>query len=243
MVPMLLSSLEIFSTFGNFYQESNSTTFGQEPNNEEIKKAKELNVLQEILEGLLNSTISIIGHSCIDDGQLSMQDDLVDLLVASGLIHQLQSFFAVYDWQQKKQIPIPNTIVFSLKLMEVLTGSKRKSLTAAHEEPINILVHKSCLKNGHSSQKIEDYDKEEGIYATAKMNNDFCTDMLIEKSKQDVSSLSREVPRIVITQKTSSLTESTTLLLAAISETRLVGLPSLLIGILLQVNPFLKEEV
>ena len=247
MVPMLLSSLEIFSTFGNFYQEPSSITPNEESvsefNNDKIKKANELVVLQEILEGLLNSTISIMGHYCIDDGQLSMQDDLVDLLVASGLIHQLQNFFAVFNWQQNKKIQIPNSIVLSLKLMEVLTGSKRKSLVATHEEPINILIHKPCLKDSKSNNKKEDSIKKEGIFTLVDMGIDCCRDIAIEKSKEDEYYLSEEAPRIVITQKNSSLTESTTLLIGAISETRLVGLLSLLIGILLQINPFLQKEV
>ena len=245
MVPMLLSSLKIFSTFGSFYEEVNSMSSNQEhiyeSNNDKINKKKELDILQEILEGLLESTISIMEHLCIDDHQLSMQDDLANLLVASGLIYQLQIFFAVFNWQQSKQTPIPNSIVFGLKLMEVLTGSKRRSLIAAHEEPINILIHKSYIQENLTNDGLIDSIKEEGISTLASIEMDSYRNIMVEKSKRNISNLHREAPQIVITQKASSLTESTTLLLAAISETRLVGLPSLLIGILLDVDPTLQE--
>lgn len=244
LIPTLLSSLEIYSSFGTFDQESNSLSFNQEvheSNDDQIKRIKELNILQEILEGLLNSTISIIEHSCIDENQLSMQDDLVDLLVTCGLIHQLQNFFTIFHWQQGNQSLIPNSIIFGLKLIEVLTGSKRKSLTIAHDEPINIMVHKSCLKQSQSSNQKEEFTKQ-GIFILTTSDIDCSRDM-INNSKEDVHKFSGGAPRIVITQKTSSLAESTTFLVATILETGLVGLPSLLIEIILQVDPSSQEQV
>jgi hypothetical protein len=243
LVPMLLSSLEIYNSFGNFDQESNSFSSNQgtlESNDDQIKRTKELNVLQEILEGLLNSTISIMEHSCIDKNQLSIQDDLVDLLVACGLIHQLQNIFSVFHWQQGNQASIPNSIILSLKLIEVLTGSKRKSLTAAHEEPINIFVHKPCLKQNQSNIRNEEFAKE-SVFTSRPIDINFRRDM-INKSKEDVHDFNGRVPRIVISQKISSLSESTTFLIAAISETRLIGLLSLLIGMILPIDASSQKE-
>lgn len=257
MIPMLSSSLEIFSTYGDLFQKVGEEAAGTSPrrkgseSSQEKLREEELETLQEVLEGLLSSATSIMGHTCNDDYQLSVQDDLADLIVVCEVIHRLRNLFAVFHWPRGEQGPIPDPIVSGLKLLETMTGSKRKSLLVAHEEPINIVVHAASVSQAELSNKDQDSDqpsnrrdslKEGGIPMLAALGTDSREERNKLEREQSVEMEKRTksleaVPRIVITQKESTLARSTTFLVAAIAETELVGLPSLLSAVVLQAEP------
>ncbi len=58
-------------------------------------KDEKLEVMQEVLEGLIWAVTTIIGHDCLEDRHLQMQEDLGELIVASEVLHHLQNLFAL----------------------------------------------------------------------------------------------------------------------------------------------------
>ncbi len=106
LIPMLSITLENFSTID--YSLNNQGTiavgFGPRCNSSKDEhvaskdivnslngsmKDEKLEVMQEVLEGLIWAVTTIIGHDCLEDRHLQMQEDVGELIAAFEVLHHL----------------------------------------------------------------------------------------------------------------------------------------------------------
>lgn len=219
---------------------------------EKMTQEEKVEVMQEVLEGLLWVASAIIGHSCVDQHLIQMQEDLAELVVACEVLHKLKNLFALFDRPQIEGAAIPGPVLLGLRMLETLTGPRGKTLTAVHETPVNIVgrplqptPEPESIPEDSSTQKLIGVI-EEGP------NGDPSVDIPIDEVKMenpdvkaDVKTpdmLSANLTASQVDEKNQTLNRSTKFLLEAIEETGLVGLPSLLTAVLLQANPRASPE-
>lgn len=168
LIPMLSTALENFSTIDYSLNNQGANVVGSGPGcnsskdgpaaskdavnslsgsmkDEKMSADEKLEVMQEVLEGLLWAVTAIIGHDCLEERQLQMQEDLAELIVACEVLHRLRNLFALFDRPQVEGAAIPGPVLLGLRLLETLTGPRGKILTAAHEAPVNINRCLPCL--------------------------------------------------------------------------------------------------
>ncbi|XP_057869266.1 uncharacterized protein LOC131076214 isoform X1 [Cryptomeria japonica] len=127
LIPMLSTALENYCTIAA----SNNSYAGVSGNtNTSTDKFfdEKLETIGEVLGGLLWSVAAIMGHTCSDDRQLQMQDDLAELIVACKVIHHLRDLFSLFDRPQIEGAPFPAPVLLGLKLLGILT-CKRGNLS------------------------------------------------------------------------------------------------------------------
>jgi hypothetical protein len=280
LIPMLSTALENFSTSGysmnnqgsqptsspsTMKEISGTTREGQSNTNGSVVKEdkmtpdEKLEVMQEVLEGLIWVVTAIVNHVCLDDHLIQMQEDLADLVVACEVLHRLRDLFALFDRPQIEGAAIPGPVLLGLKLLETLTGPRGKALVAAHEKPVNILG-RSPLPTPESKSIREDIItqklvgvKEEGPEGELTVHGRAGPETHEEGTANlEVKSTDngKKPDPIAVTPLLSEVDEKnqitvnrpTKLLLEAIGETGLVGLPSLLTAVLLQANPRSSPE-
>lgn len=277
LIPMLSTALENFSSsdsvnnqgvlslvFSSMSKEASAFpsesqgTSAMLLKEEKMTQEEKVEVMQEVLEGLLWVISSIIGHVCGDDHLIQMQEDLVELVVACEVLHKLQNLFALFDRPQMEGAAIPGPVLLGLRLLETLTGPRGKTLTAAHESPVNI-VGRPPQPAPEPESILEDLGTQKLIGVREECSDGDSTvldvsgapeEMKIENPELKASDngktpeLSTAIPTVSqADEKTqTTLNRSTKFLLDAIEETGLVGLPSLLTAVLLQANPRATPE-
>lgn len=225
---------------------------------EKMTQEEKIEVMQEVLEGLLWVASVIIGHSCVDQHLIQMQEDLAELVVACEVLHKLKNLFALFDRPQIEGAAIPGPVLLGLRMLETLTGPRGKTLTAVHETPVNIVgrplqptPEPESIQEDSSTQKLIGVIEEcpTGDSALLSISGILNDEAKMEnpdaKSNDNVKTpdLLSAIPSVSqVDEKNHALNRSTKFLLEAIEETGLVGLPSLLTAVLLQANPRASPE-
>lgn len=266
LVPMLSTALENFSTIGYSMNNLGGTTTGGlkeasisikdgqgSSKDEKMTVDEKLEVMQEVLEGLLWAVTAIIGHACVDEHLMQMQEDLADLVIACEVLHRLRDLFALFDRPQVEGAPIPSPVVLGLKFLETLTGPRGKILTGAHEAPVNISgrpaqpspssdsVCTGVMGEELSIQKLYGVREEVLENDSAAVNRSGTEIERIEKSDGKIAEKIK-LSDVAAMDDKNLVNRSTKFLLAAVAETGLLGLPSLLTAVLLQANPRSSPE-
>ncbi|XP_024389117.1 uncharacterized protein [Physcomitrium patens] len=271
LIPMLSTALENFSTSDSVNnqgvlspvtcsQTKEVPAFSSENQSasvlilkeESMSQEEKSEVMQAALEGLLWVVLAIIGHSCVDDHLIQMQEDLAELVVACEVLHKLKNLFALFDRPQMEGAAIPGPVLLGLRLLETLTGPRGKALTAAHEAPVNIVGRSpQPPPEAESGQEDAGAQKLDGVREEC-VNENSCVlgsfgasdETKVEKPEaktNDLAAVSSTIPQMD-EKNQKNLNRSTKFLLEAIEETGLVGLPSLLTAVLLQANPRATPE-
>ncbi|KAG0561411.1 hypothetical protein KC19_9G062600 [Ceratodon purpureus] len=223
---------------------------------EKMTQEEKVGVMQEVLEGLLWVISSIIGHACGDDHLTQMQEDLAELVVACEVLHKLQNLFALFDRPQMEGAAIPGPVLLGLRLLETLTGPRGKTLTAAHESPVNIVgrlpqsaPEPESILEDPGTQKLggvreECLDEDSTVLGVSGTPDEVKNSDVKTSDNAKTPELATIIPMVCQIDEKNQMTlnRSTKFLLEAIEETGLVGLPSLLTAVLLQANPRATPE-
>ncbi|KAH9331731.1 hypothetical protein KI387_003839, partial [Taxus chinensis] len=121
LIPMLSTALENYCTIAasnNSYAGVSGNTIST--STDKISDEK-LETIGEVLEGLLWSIAAIMDHTCSDECQLQMKDDLAELIVACKVIHRLRDLFSLFDRPQIEGAPFPAPVLLGLNLLRILT--------------------------------------------------------------------------------------------------------------------------
>lgn len=224
---------------------------------EKMTQEEKMEVMQEVLEGLLWVASAIIGHSCVDQHLNQMQEDLAELVIACEVLHKLKNLFALFDRPQMEGAAIPGPVLLGLRMLETLTGPRGKTQTAVHETPVNIMgrplqptPEPESIQEDSSAQKLTGVIEEcpsgdSAVLSISGIPDEVKTENPDAKANDNVKTpdaLSATPTISQIDEKNQALNRSTKFLLEAIEETGLVGLPSLLTAVLLQANPRASPE-
>lgn len=141
LIPMLSTALENFSSQDSVSVTSGTANAGSLCGTaDKLPNDEKLDAVGEVLNGLLECVTLIMKHSGTDERQVSMKDDLVELLIACEVIHHLRDLFSLFDRPQIEGAPFPTPVLFGLNLLQALTGPRGKLAGLPYDAQLNMML-------------------------------------------------------------------------------------------------------
>jgi hypothetical protein len=134
---MLAAALENFSS----QDVINANASGMGLNDEKA------DAIGEVLNGLLECVVLIMDHNNMDERQISMKDDLIELLVACEIIHHLRDMFSLFDRPQVEGAPFPAPVLFGLNLLQAITANRGKIVGLPYEAHLSTMIKRQEIRD------------------------------------------------------------------------------------------------
>ena len=86
-------------------------------------------------------------HNNTDERQVSMKDDLIELLVACEVIHHLRDLFSLFDRPQVEGAPFPAPVLFGLNLLQAITATRGKVVGLPYDAYLSAMITRQELRD------------------------------------------------------------------------------------------------
>ena len=144
---MLSAALENFSSQDLIIATASSAHVGSSTVIDKGLNDEKADAIGEVLNGLLECVVLIMDHNNMDERQISMKDDLIELLVACEIIHHLRDMFSLFDRPQVEGAPFPAPVLFGLNLLQAITANRGKVIGLPYDAHLSTMIKRQEIRD------------------------------------------------------------------------------------------------